>query len=93
MHDGDSFEKIEPTLNLGSDDQYEYYIFRPDVDVVKLSMGVHPYVVPFMTAEYEGQTFHVIKNELWNKGETGVDVKGIFVVFFRLKKEFKGYGF
>ena len=85
-------ERIEPTLDLPSSDPHEYFIYRPDTDPAKLAMGVHPAGVPFRNVEFNGNYFYVIKDELWQKGETSVDSKGLFVVFFRLKGEFKGYG-
>lgn len=69
----------------------ETFIYRPDTDSTKLAMGVHPAGVPFGRVTYEGQSFYVIKDELWQKGEVGCDEKGLFVTFFRVEGEFTGY--
>lgn len=91
-----AYEKIEPTLQEIPKSQYEdpneYFIYRPDVDPGKLAMGIHPAGVPFEQIEFDGSTFHVINDELWMKNFTGVDSLGVYVLFYRQKGEFKGYG-
>jgi hypothetical protein len=92
----DNFEKVEPVLpedmKMSYEDPNEYFIYRPDTDVVKLSMGIHGSGVPFEVVEFEGTRFYEIQNELWQRADVGVDALGVYVVFYRMKKEFKGYG-
>jgi hypothetical protein len=90
-------ERIKPVFSeefkkrINADEFNEYYIYRPDTDVVKLAMGIHGVGVPFKNVKFDDHYFYVIENTLWRKGETSVDCKGPFVVFWRLKEEFKGY--
>lgn len=83
-------DQIEPTLNGPLfDSPNEYYTHRPDVDGTKLAMGVHPVGVPFDMVEFEGNVFYEIEGKLWQMGWSGVDDKGIFVNFWKIKGEFK----
>jgi hypothetical protein len=76
---------------LKDDGFYQYYIYRPHTDPVKLAMGVHPTGVPFKRVDFENKTFYEIEGALWEKNSPSVDSKGIFVPFFRMKDEFKGF--
>jgi hypothetical protein len=99
------FDKIEPTLVEDSKKivellnspapktKYKSFIYRPNHDGAKLSMGVHsaPATVPFPKSTFEGVDFYRVEGKLWQLSNVGSDDLGIFVEFYRVEGEFKGY--
>lgn len=73
--------------------RYKSFIYRLVNDVSKASMGVHPLPahVPYRKSTFEGTDFYHINGAWWQLGTVSSDDLGIFVEFYRMEGEFKGY--
>lgn len=90
-----TFEKVEPVLakEVFPKIVHKSFIWRPEHDAVKIGMGVHPAPneAPFQKVTFEGTDFYRIEKAWWQLSHVGSDDIGIFVEFYRMDGEFKGY--